>query len=434
MDRIERLAILLKRTRLVPEDWLGESAEEEDERVNVECIECESYRELNKAWRKALKWTDGLDYALSVMLASVVSVKLIGDQLWVKVIGPASCGKSTLCEAISTNTEFILAKSTIRGFHSGYKETGSKGEDNSLIPLITGKTLITKDGDTLLKSPNLSQILSEARDIYDGTSRTHYRNATSKDYMGIRTTWLLCGTDALREIDNSELGERFLDCSIMDTIDEDLEEEILWRVANRANRSMAIEADGTAGTQYEPEMTKAMGLTGGYVSYLRNNAVKLATAVETPTWVLKRCTRLGKFVSCLRARPGRTIEFSEREFSARLVSQHVRLAKCLTIVLNKKEVDDVVMKRVTQVSLDTARGQTLDIAKVLYESGENGGALRAISLGTNYGESDTRRMLRFLSRIKVTKTFDGTQPKGMSQKSRWCLTDSFRELFKDVCG
>src|SRR5690606_35550052 len=142
-------------------------------------------------------------------------------------------------EAISVNQDYVVAKSTIRGFHSGFKTDGNGEEDNSLIDQIRDKTLVTKDGDTLLQSPNLGQILSEARDLYDSTSRTHYRNKMSRDYAGVRMTWLLCGTSSLREIDQSELGERFLDCVLMDDIDDELEDAILWRVANRVDRNMS---------------------------------------------------------------------------------------------------------------------------------------------------------------------------------------------------
>src|SRR5690606_14950694 len=119
------------------------------------------------------------------------------------------------------------------------------GEDYSLISKLGGKTLVVKDGDTLLQSPNLGQILSEARDLYDTVSRSSYRTKQGgRDYQGVRMTFILCGTSSLRKIDSSELGERFLDCVIMEGIDNDLEDEILWRVANRVERNMGVEADG----------------------------------------------------------------------------------------------------------------------------------------------------------------------------------------------
>ena len=208
-QRLVALEGILERIVAVPDEWLhgkGKSSTSRDETPEIECLPCDSYKELIDAWQKALHWTAGLDYALSVMLASIMSTKGIGDPLWIKVIGPAACGKSTLCEALSINTEYILAKSTIRGFHSGYSTDGDTKTDHSLIPLVRGKTLVTKDGDTLLQLPNLPQILSEGRDLYDGTSRTHYRNAMGKDYTNVKMTWLLCGTNShvsLSRVDHS---------------------------------------------------------------------------------------------------------------------------------------------------------------------------------------------------------------------------------------
>ena len=303
--RLTALEGLLGRLSPVPQEWLsGRSRAStagqlgQGGTTTLECLPCDSYSTMILAWRKALKWTDGLDHALAAMLASIASVRCVGDQLWLKVLGPASCGKSVLCEALSINTRYVLAKSTIRGFHSGFKAgPGGDEEDNSLIAQLYDKTLVTKDGDTLLQSPNLPQILAEARDLYDCTSRTHYRNKMSKSYSGVRMTWLLCGTSSLRAIDQSELGERFLDCVIMDKIDTELEDEILWRVANRANRNVSLETNGKAETQYEPELARAMQLTGGYIDYLRENATVVMAATETPEWAMIRCTRLGKLVN-----------------------------------------------------------------------------------------------------------------------------------------
>ncbi len=368
------------------------------------------------------------------MLASVASTKLIGDQLWIKVIGPAACGKSTLCEAITVSRRYVVAKSTLRGFHSGYKsERGESNEDNSLVIDLYDKTLITKDGDTLLQSPNLSQILSEARDIYDKVSRTHYRNKMSKDYAGINMTWILCGTSSLRSIDSSELGERFLDCVIMERIDDGLEDEILLRVINRADRNMLLEANGTPESQQEPELTEAMQLTGGYVDYLRDNAGTQMQNIENPTRSKLRCSRLAKFVARMRARPStRQEETAERELAPRLGSQLVRLAKCLAFVLNREEVDVVVMQRVTRVALDTARGQTLEIAHCLHKLGEQGAEAHGVGLAINRTDDQSRRLLRFLRQIEVVENFVPNLGRGIRGKVRWRLTDYMRDLYEDV--
>ncbi len=419
----------------VPEEWLVSEKQKEAKKKQIKPTECSDWKKLSRQWGKALRWGDGLDISLSVMLASVVSTDLVGDQLWVKIVGPASCGKSTLCEAVSVNRSYVLAKSTIRGFHSGFSSNGDDEEDNSLIVQAAGKTLVTKDGDTLLQSPNLGQILSEARDIYDKTSRTHYRNKMSKEYNGINMTWLLCGTSSLRSIDSSELGERFLDCVIMDGIEDDMEDEVLARVALREDQNlssgMSSSDDDSGG--HDVEMLSAMQMTGGYVGYLRENAQQLMAEVETGKENLHLITRIGKFVAFMRARPSSMqTENAEREFAARLVSQHLRLAKCLAAVLGKKRVDKEVMRRTVKVALDTARGLTLDICTLLYDDYRKEGAeVKTLCLMTNQTQDTTIKMLRFLKAIEVVEQFQ-KKSAGTRARKKWRLTAKLQKLFKEV--
>lgn len=432
-ERVSALKIILDLCEPIPDSWKKKPGQAKQVIKEDELIPCDSYRDLANACRKAMKWTDGLDCALSVMLASVTSTMVEGDQLWVKIIGPASCGKSTLCEAVSANTEFVLAKSTIRGFHSGFSDS-EEGQDHSLISKVGGKTLVTKDGDTLLQSPNLGQILSEARDVYDTVSRTSYRNKMSRDYVGVRMTWILCGTSSLRSIDSSELGERFLDCVIMYGIDDELEDEILVRVAHRAQRNVGIsvgkkDQEAQSG---DPEMRTMKGMTGGYVSYLRKNAEKLLSEIQMSDRAIHLCTRLAKFVALMRARPSKfQEENAEREFAARLVSQHVRLAMCLAAVLNRKQVDTEVLRRTKKVSLDTSRGKTMELAEYLYQNQAEGMEVKGLSLFTNQTDQQVRTLLRFLRAINVAEPFK-VKTAGVSGRPRWRLTETMYELYSDV--
>lgn len=381
-----------------------------------------------------MKWTGGLDNALTVMLASVISTRTIGDQLWVRVMGPASCGKTTLCEAISTAKDYVISVSTIRGFHSGDYNSNEDGDDDpALIHKANGKTLILKDGDTLLTSPNLPQVLAEARDVYDGASRASYRKkGASRNYDALRMSFILCGTASLRLLDQSELGERFLSCIIMEGIDDEFEDDVLLRVAHRAEQSVCMEADGKIENQQTPEMTNVMQLTGGYVQYLRENATALLSMVAMTDQAKHDCTRLGKFVAMMRARPsGRQDEVAEREFAARLVSQHVRLAKCIAAVMNRKTVDEVVMARVSQISMDTANGQTLNIVRLIAEHQKEGMAPEGISAFLGRGGDKVRILLRFLRHIQVLETFHKIKG-GVQGKIRWRLTKKMFTLLEEV--
>ena len=433
-DRGRLAGELRVRSQMVPEEWIIGLSPGAPKAAAVGMLPtfCDSWPEIIKAWRKALKWTVGLDTALSVMLASVVSTKAVGDQLWVKVVGPASCGKSTLCEALSVSRKYVKAVSTIRGFHSGYITDREGAVDNSLVAQLGDKTLIIKDGDTLMKSPNVEQILSEARDIYDRVSRTSYRNAVNREYH-INMTMIICGTSSIRAMDQSELGERFVDCVIMDDIDDELEDEILLRVVHKASRNMSFEANGKMETQYEPELAKAMQLTGGYVEYLRENAHKLLQRVKAEEADLRQCHRMAKLVSFMRARPSlKQDEAAEREASFRLAGQMVRLATSLAAVLGKTTLDEDVMNRTRKVALDTARGRTLELARHLYREREAGTYVSNLAAWTGETEVKTRMLLKFLRRIGAVDSFAPQRLRGNTVRARWRLTARMERLYREV--
>jgi ribosomal protein L37AE/L43A len=434
--RMRDLTRLFNRVQPVPADWVEGRADEAVKRgvLELELKPCESWKELRQAWMKSgLRWSEGLDRGLSVMLASILSTKAIGDQLWVKVISPPSSGKSVLCEALSTCRKYVVAKSTIRGFHSGFKTDRAGEEDHSLIALIRDRTLIIKDGDTLLQSPNVSQILSEARDIYDRVSRTHYRHGLQRDYEGINMTFILCGTDSLRVLDSSELGERFIDCVIIDKIDEEEEDLTAIRVAHRAAKEMTYVSNGAAESRDSPEMTLCKQLTGGYVRWLRENDNELLSAVTDSSESLEHCAALGKFIAFMRARPSlKQKEKAQREMSYRLVSQIVRLAKCLAVVLNRSSMDVEVMRRVTRCALDTSRGRTFELCKWLYRDNEEGHTAHSISILTGHEEVEEKVLLKFLRRIGAVEVFQVKSAGGHKLYNRWRLTARMRKLYRKV--
>lgn len=438
-ERVKRLAELIGLCQPVPAEWLGST---EDGRpptssgtstgAVLQPIKCESYKQVVQAWKKAMRWTDGLDHALAVMFAQALSTRILGDQLWYKILGPPSCGKSTLCEAMAVARRFVICKSTIRGFHSGYK-TDKEGEtDNSLLAITKDMFFITKDGDTLLQAPNRDEILAEARDVYDRVSRTHYRHGLSRDYEDHSMPWALAGTSALRALDETELGARFLDCVIMDDIDDELEDEILWRVANRVIRNAAVEIDGKPETRYEPALAEAMQLTGGYVEYLRENATELLSRIDAPETAIRQCTRLGKFVAFMRARPSKKQdEDAQRELASRLVSQHTKTATCLTVVLQRKSLDAEVMRRVTRVAMDTGRGKVLELAKHLYKAGMEGLQMKSIQMHLFIKDDEAHRLLKYLRKIGMVESY-APESQGVRVMPKYRLTHRLQKLYRDV--
>ncbi len=407
--------------------------------TKLQYLDCREYHTLSLDLQHAFKVTEGLDRGLSVCLASITSTETVGDQLWVKIIGPPACGKSELAEALATNKEWVVAVSKLKGFHSGFQVDKGGKTDVSLIARLRNKTMITKDGDTLMKSDNAKEVMAEARDIYDRNASASYRTGMTRRYEGLNMTWILCGTESLRALDRSELGERFIDCVIMEQIDKELEMEIMQRKVFQAFHDLKIKADGKLESRASPEIVTFRRRTAGYIKYLRENAQSLVDALEFPTDdTASIICSLALFVSYCRCRPSDVQEEkSQREMATRLSSQLMRLACCLAVVLNRLGPNDPeVLRRTRRCALDTARGRTLDIASALHAAGPDGMDLTEIAMKTLRPEDKEKYYLQFLrnKEVGVVQTFRKSSQihKGLRQPVRWRLHPEFASIYSLV--
>lgn len=429
-----RVGVLESLQRLltpVPGEWVQQDKNAKSGKIVLEPIPCESWQKLDNAWRKAMKWTEDLRGALLCMFSVTCAVPIMGEKLWMKIVGPPSCGKTTLCEAISVARNFVLPKDTFSGITSGYQVDKEGSENLSLLLKIDGKTLAIKDADTILQHPNKGQILSQFRGLFDGAFRVQYNNKMSMDQDNINTGVILCGTSSLRVLDDSELGQRFLDYEIMSGVNLQLENEINCRSLNHFRHMMSESPLCNGEGSDTPEKTYAKRLTGGYVEYLRKNIERLIKRVEMEDTALEHCNSCGKFVAYFRSRPsGKQSEEVHRELSTRLVLQTAKLAYALAAVLGKNSVDKEIQERLRRVALNTARGRTLDIGRYLYIVGEDGAETKALAVYLGDTEDKVRALLRFLKRIGVVTQFEYYGNDGLGQKRwRWRLTETVKTLY-----
>jgi hypothetical protein len=219
----------------------------------------------------------------------------------------------------------------------------------------------------------------------------------------------------------------------MDQIDDSLEEDICMRSMYEQDQVKGYESNGRPEERQAKEMTLAMQLTGGYAEYLRKHSSRLLDELPVMTdRQNKQIYHLGHFVAHMRARPSnKQKETKGREMSARLCLQLRKLAYCLAVVLNKKEVDDEVMRRVRKVALDTSRGRTLDICRELYEEGEDGLELRHLATAVNQKMEECRQYMAFL-REKTIGVAELAVHRGKASRSHWKLTDKIRKLYKEI--
>jgi hypothetical protein len=369
-------------------------------------------------------WTDGLELCLACMCAVCTSTMIIDDQLWIKPISPASTGKTILAEAMAIS-DHVHCESTFTGLHSGWSPDGA---DNSLLEKINGKTLIIKDGDTILSSPVMDKLLGELRDAYDTNSRVHFKHGVNFSYEGYRFTVILAGTESIKKLDKSELGQRFLDIRIVEKIDDDLEDAIGWAKFSKINNRRGIQ-DETVESRFSPEMCKAYQLTGGYVNWLRTDTLEKYNRVKCSDEYGRHIVRLGKFVSYMRARLATKQEEIEadREMSPRLISQLSKLCLCLGMVLQKPEIDREVIRIITKAGLDTSSGKTLDVLNFMRTPKNKGGMDARILANTIFmSEKKGIEYLKFLRKLGVMETF------AVGTNLRWKVADKIDRLYSAI--
>ncbi len=446
-DRRAAFASLRDLIRPVPDAWLKDAPApgEKAGGTSLRPLPCHDWKELITQWRKAMAWRQGLEDVLSVMLSVALSTEQTGDQLFLQVIGEPSSGKTQFCDGMLVSHK-CHALEHLTGFHSGWKggkaekgkdgkEEDKTGKDFSLLARINRKTLITAEGDVVMSAPSAGELMSQQRRIFDGKSGATFKNSDEdRVYDGLRTPWIMAGTQALLDNDQARLGDRFLRV-MMDLPDADARQAIMRRVGFTALRSVLVTSSGEANGQRDGASARAYRMTGGYVDHLRDNPARLLARVkiEDEEHVVDRCGELAQFAADLRARfnpdPKKDAE-AVKEMPFRLQHQFVRLAACLAVVTGRFVVDDEVLRVVRKVAVDTAHGWSLKIVGILHAAGEAGESAPRLAVRVGLSEDKLKSWLRFLcsKKIDVVEAVEiAGGPAGL-RRVRWRLTPRMTEL------
>lgn len=303
-----------------------------------------SFEQLIDKYKEKYYTTPCMEMAMLLVLSSIYSIKVEGEQIWIRLIGAPSSGKTSIAKAMSGSTQVVL-KSTFTGLFSGWRDKDAS-VDSSLVPLIAGKTLIVKDADALLKQKNIEQIFSELRDFYDKDSSTFYRHGVAHDYHNIRSTMILMGTYVIRRSDQSFLGERFLDFEL-ELSEQDrmhIEELMLHKSIN-----MAGDPSGT------PADSAIIAAGKGFIEHLMAREPMTTLDARSQNNILT----WARLASTMRTKVDRekfgAKDISSRpivEVSARLIGQIAKLYMCASTVLNITKPDERVHNLVCKVTRD----------------------------------------------------------------------------------
>jgi predicted transcriptional regulator len=405
----------------------------------VEPIECSTFRELCEHYARALYFPESLRDSLAFLSAMAISTNMGGDPIFGRLIGPPGSGKSTLAVAFAASTKHVIMPSILTGFHSGYIGQGSdKKKDSSLIPLINHKMVIVKDADSIMSSPSRDRVLSELRDLFDGNSMAAYRNRKVSQYNDIQTTFLLCGTDALRALNKTYLGERFLDCEIFD-----VEDTRPYLESARRNTMATLGGFFAKGATSKPDndtikpetLAVVKAATVGYLQTLFSTAhtKQMPTMPDTTASVIDN---MGQLLSYMRAKPqreGHDLSYRPRpELGTRLVSQFTKLGVCLAIVLDKPTIDDEIVKLIRNRFRDTARGFRLEIVQALMKRRKSGMSVFQLHRHMNLPETTIRNIIREMQELDMVTRIERPNNSGIRGRNRhmWQLKDFLVELYE----
>jgi len=390
-----------------------------------------SFKELCRDFDNVLHFTPILQDTLAIMLSTMVSTELPGEQLWLRVIGPPGSGKTTLAECLSPARQYIYPVSSITGLHSGFTEGRSakaRAVDASLVPKMQMKTTIIKDGDTLLNAPNRDKILAELRDLYDGTSRASYRNKVAHDYENLRMTFVLCATDEIRNLNRTHLGERFLDCEVLGN--EDQSPYLQAAFNNTANSILGY----LENKETEDKFTTLKRASIGYLIHLKTEQLTTAR-VEVPTDVEGKISALAQVISFCRAqvvRDRQELAYRPRvELATRLTAQLTKMAICLAITLGKSKVDAECLRLLRKVGIDTAFGFQFEMVRLLIRY-KGGLSTKQMSTTLSLGKSTVENYCRDMMELEMIRRTEKPNKSGVRGRHLhiFQLVPALRDLWR----
>jgi hypothetical protein len=147
---------------------------------------------------------------VELIMASAVAHYLLGEMLWVRIIGPSRSGKTELLRAIAEHPDCAEIESiTPAAIRGGFKRAPK------ILDRINGKLVIDKDISSILTSRKdmRNEIFGLLRGIKDGKLTSDFGSDEGYLPQKAKFDWLLASTPYIEQQRHLEglLGERFID-------------------------------------------------------------------------------------------------------------------------------------------------------------------------------------------------------------------------------
>ncbi len=293
---------------------------------------------------------------IRVVLATIVANKIKGDPLWLFVIAPPSSAKTEIISSLNGLPDiFPLSSLTSHTLASGMVSVDDK--ERSLIYKLTNKIVTLKDFTSILTMHRESraEILSQLREIYDGSYKKHFGTGEKTDWTG--KIGIIAGVTPIIDTYYSIfqlLGERF----------------IQFRMELPEPVEVALKAIANSGKEKKIRYE----LKGAIAKFI-NEITMPHRVITVPLQIERRIAYLSAF--CVKARSGSVREGRSRELiytpppeaPPRLAKQFIMLARGLAIVNGKKIIQEKDYNVVYKVGLDTVPKLRRDILSILNDEG-----------------------------------------------------------------
>jgi len=325
---------------------------------SVKAIKRTDFFEMVEDFQSVLEFGQSFIDTLACCFATMISLRIEGNPLWLFVVGPASCGKTTIIEAFESCEEYTehLSKLTPASLVSGWR---GEGEDPSLLPKLKNRTLCVKDFTAVLSmtSHDKENLFGMLRDAYDGRFVSTFGNGTTREYTDLYFSILAGVTQAIHAESRTNLGERFLKINLLD----DNFDEMLHIKRAMSNVGM------------KPEQKALLsGSVLGFMNYMFKEVKELPTINED---IENKISAISMFVALIRTQvirngPNSMTIRPEPEIGSRIATQLKKLALSLAIVFGQKEVSEDCYRIVKKVAVDSCVGWQLELVEALYKQND----------------------------------------------------------------
>lgn len=387
-------------------------------------LTCNTYSDLIGAWKSADHHTNDFEGGLVFALAVAASIDYGECQLWGKLIGVGSTGKSTVCDGLGVAAQYVISDSSVNDLYSG--AIREDGKDHSFAARLRQMCWVNNDGDVLLRNPNREKLLAQMRELYGGKGGKAFNNGIgSRSYVGLRFTSLIAGTHSLKELDSADLGGRYIDY-----VFEEPSEEIKRRIGLAAIRHQTSGSVSKSGMT--PAKEQATRMTGGYLCHLRERGLSAANSIRPTDQQAERIYLLADYVAKMRSRPPKTQDehVDNVEMPTRLCKQLSTLAVYAAVVRGRPAIDIAAMNLVRRVALDTAAGRTQRIVSAIGRAGSSGLDMPGILVTTRKTPDREHELVSYLTEVGMLEEFgDGY---AHARRARWRLSESFGNVYRSV--